>query len=47
MAIWQKHKKVLSKKFWKEHTLGSDGYFACSIGEASPDTVRQYILSQG
>lgn len=27
--------------------MGSDGYFVCSIGEASPDTIREYILSQG
>lgn len=47
IAIWQKHKNVLSKNFWKEHTFWSDGYFVCSIGEASPETVRQYILSQG
>lgn len=47
IAIWQKHKMILSKNFWKEHTFWSDGYFVCSIGEASPETVRQYILSQG
>jgi putative transposase len=47
IAIWQKHKMILSKSFWKEHTFWSDGYFVCSIGEASPDTVRQYILFQG
>jgi len=47
IAIWQKHKNILSKNFWKEHTFWSDGYFVCSIGEASPETVRQYILSQG
>jgi len=47
IAIWQKHKNILSKNFWKEHTFWSDGYFVCSIGEASPDTVRQYIFSQG
>ncbi len=47
IAIWQKHKNILSKNFWKEHTFWSDGYFVCSIGEASPDTIRQYILSQG
>jgi len=46
-AIWQKHKNFLSKHFWKEHTFWSDGYFDCSIGEASPETFRQYILSQG
>ena len=45
--IWQKHPAFLSKHFWKEHTFWSDGYFVCSIGEASPNTIRQYILSQG
>jgi len=47
IAIWQKHNPILSKNFWKEHTFWSDGYFVCSIGEASPDTIRDYILSQG
>ena len=45
VAIWKLHKNILSKNFWKEHTFWSDGYFVCSIGEASPETVRQYILS--
>ena len=45
--IWQPHSLSLSQEFWGEHTFWSDGYFVCSIGEASPDTVRQYILSQG
>jgi putative transposase len=47
IAIWQRHNPILSKNFWKEHTFWSDGYFVCSIGEASPDTIREYILSQG
>lgn len=47
IAIWQNHSFVLSKNFWKERTFWSDGYFVCSIGEASPDTIREYILSQG
>ena len=45
VAIWKLQKNILSKNFWKEHTFWSDGYFVCSIGEASPETVRQYILS--
>jgi len=45
--IGEKHPAFLSKHFWKEHTFWSDGYFVCSIGEASPNTIRQYILSQG
>lgn len=27
--------------------LWSDGYFCCSIGEASPETIKQYIQNQG
>jgi len=46
--IWRSsHRSFLFKHFWKEHTFWSDGYFVCSIGEASPDTIREYILSQG
>ncbi|MBD2769479.1 transposase [Hymenobacter sp. BT664] len=33
--------------FWKERTVFSDGYFVCSTGEASTDTVRPYITWQG
>ncbi|HEX5553656.1 MAG TPA: IS200/IS605 family transposase, partial [Chitinophagaceae bacterium] len=47
IAIWKKYKSILSANFWKENTFWSDGYFVCSIGEASPETVRHYILSQG
>jgi putative transposase len=47
IAIWKKYKSILSANFWKENTFWSDGYFVCLIGEASPETVRHYILSQG
>lgn len=45
--IWSLYSDVLSQEFWLEKTFWSDGYFACSIGEASPDTIREYILNQG
>lgn len=45
--IWQQHTVSLQKQFWRKRTFWSSGYFVCSIGEASPDTIRQYILSQG
>ena len=45
--IWQLHPTLLRKEFWYKNTFWSNGYFVCSIGEASPDTIRQYILSQG
>lgn len=46
--IWRSvHRNFLFSHFWKEHTFWTDGFFVCSIGEASPDTIRQYIISQG
>lgn len=45
--MWQQHGSILRKQYWYNNLLWSDGYFVCSIGEASPDTILQYILSQG
>jgi putative transposase len=33
--------------YWKERTLWSDGYFVATTGQASTETIRQYIESQG
>ena len=44
---WNLHGGMLRKYFWREKTLWSDGYFVCSIGETSPNTVRKYIRQQG
>ena len=46
VKIWKRHPE-LCKYFWKEKTFWSDGYFCCSIGNASIETVRRYIESQG
>lgn len=46
--IWrQENNCSLSEIFWKENTFWSDGYFACSIGNISKDTIRNYIQNQG
>jgi putative transposase len=45
--IWLLHPTILRKQYWYQNLLWSDGYFVCSIGEASPDTIREYILNQG
>jgi putative transposase len=45
--IWLLHSASLRKEYWYQNILWSDGYFVCSIGEASPNTIREYILSQG
>ena len=47
VQLWQRHEKALEKQFWKERTFWSDGYFCCTIGNASQETIRQYIESQG
>ena len=39
--------KILSKYFWKERTFWSDGYFSCSIGNVSKETIEKYIQNQG
>jgi len=47
--IWRQsdNHPYLSKQFWKERTFWSDGYFACSIGNVSKETIEKYIQSQG
>lgn len=45
--IWKLYQNTLKRHFWKEKTFWSDGFFVCSIGEASPDTIRRYIETQG
>ena len=47
VRIWAKHERFLLNHFWKERTFWSDGYFACSVGDASADTIRRYIEQQG
>jgi putative transposase len=38
---------ALKKQFWLEKTVWSDGYFVCSVGNASSKTIRKYIQEQG
>ena len=45
--IWERHQEFLSTHFWKEHTLWTDGYFVCSVGNVSEKTLREYIKNQG
>jgi putative transposase len=45
--IWLLHSTSLRKEYWYKDMFWSDGYFVCSIGEASPDTIREYFLNQG
>lgn len=45
--LWKRYPDWLRHQFWKERTFWSDGYFVCSIGGASPETIRKYIENQG
>ena len=47
--IWRQNNNhiVLNKHFWVEKTFWSDGYFACSIGNVSQETIRKYIENHG
>ena len=45
--IYKKYRTELKKEFWKENTFWSDGYFVCSTGNASTETIRKYIEEQG
>ena len=44
---WQAYGRYLKTVYWHEKTLWSDGYFAASIGNASRETIEQYIRNQG
>lgn len=44
--LWLLHHTTLRQYYWYLKLLWSDGFFVCSIGEASPETIRQYILAQ-
>ena len=45
--IWKKFATFLTKHFWEERTFWSDGYFVCTTGDASTETIRKYIEEQG
>jgi len=45
--MWKRYPKKMKENYWKERTLWSDGYFVCSCGDASIETIKKYIESQG
>ena len=45
--LWILHHSTLCQYYWYQKLLWSDGYFVCSIGEVSTETIQKYILSQG
>lgn len=47
VQLWRAHERELKRHFWKERTFWSDGYVCCTIGNASQETIKKYIESQG
>jgi putative transposase len=45
--LWRLYSSRLKNHFWAERTFWSDGYFVGTTGEASTETIRKYIESQG
>lgn len=45
--LWVEFESFLKSVYWKKRILWSDGYFACSIGDASSETIQKYIELQG
>jgi putative transposase len=43
-SIWVSYLKSF---YWKEKTLWSDEYFVATTGQASSETIKKYIESQG
>lgn len=46
---WDNHQGICHKYYWnpKRKMLWTDGYFVCSIGDASRDKINEYITNQG
>lgn len=49
MWAWDNHEGTCRKYFWKpgRKFLWSDGYFVCSVGDASRERIVEYIANQG
>ena len=45
--LWKVYDYKLKYHFWEKQVFWSRGYFACSVGDASTETIRKYIDNQG
>ena len=46
-SLWKHYPGYMRKHFRSRRVLWSGGYFACSVGNASKETVDAYIQQQG
>ena len=47
MSAWKEFPDYLRKTYWHDRVLWSSGYFVCTTGDASAETIRHYIENQG
>lgn len=45
--MWKNYYQYMRQYYWKQHHLWTRGYFICTIGECSEDTIKHYIKNQG
>ena len=43
----KKYRTYIKHYLWKENTFWTDGYFICSVGNVSEQTLKEYIENQG
>src|SRR6056297_2261214 len=43
--VWKTYYTILYNYYWKRRILWSDGYFICTIGNVSKNTIQKYIKS--
>ena len=44
---WKNYSSWLGTFYWKSHHLFTRGYYCCSVGNVSADTVAKYLEDQG
>lgn len=44
---WREYPVFLRQFYWYDNLFWSKGYFCCSTGDASSETIKRYIETQG
>lgn len=45
--LWKRFENTFKHYYWKDRIVWTKGYFACSIGNSNPETIKNYIKNQG
>ena len=47
IQAWKYYNNILKNYYWNGNVLWSNGYFVCTIGNISKETIQKYIQNQG